>query len=201
MRKSEIEYLKDVTANNIFTIECRDIVLKEFELEDLDEIYELTLQHEITDFLPDWIATKEKRREWLVNYEIKENAEFLEAVPNIPNTKGHCLRLGVMLKETNEIIGWCCTGLKHELPSPNREISYAISKDYRCKGYTTQAAQGLIKYLFENTNVEELNTIALTHNIPSNRVIRKCGFNFISSIEIDNEEFYHYKLSKCEWEK
>lgn len=47
-----------------------------------------------------------KRKEWLVNYEIKENTEFLEAVPNIPDIKGHCLRLGVVLKETNEIIGW-----------------------------------------------------------------------------------------------
>lgn len=201
MSKSEITNLENITAKNVFTIECTDVVLKEFELEDLDEIYALTLQHEITDFLPDWIATKDKRREWLVNYEIKENIEFLEAVPYIPNIKGHALRLGIILKETNEIIGWCCTGLKDELPPPNREIGYAISKDYRCKGYTTQAAQGLIKYLFENTNVEELNAIALTYNTPSNRVIHKCGFNFISSIEIENQEFYHYKLSKCEWKK
>jgi [ribosomal protein S5]-alanine N-acetyltransferase len=198
MSKSEIINLENITAKNVFTIECKDVVLKEFELEDLDEIYSLTLQHEITDFLPDWIATKEKRREWLVNYEIKENTEFLEAVPNI---KGHILRLGIILKETNEIIGWCCTGIKEELPLPNREIGYAISKDYRCKGYTTQAAQGLVKYLFENTNVEELNAIALTYNIPSNRVIHKCGFNFISSIEIEKQEFYHYKLSKHKWEK
>ena len=68
-------------------------------------IYALTLQPEITDFLPDWIATKEKRKEWLIKYELKENKEFLEAVPNIPNIKRHALRLGIILKNTNELIG------------------------------------------------------------------------------------------------
>ncbi|WP_157257148.1 GNAT family N-acetyltransferase, partial [Paenibacillus sp. Soil750] len=80
------------------------------------------------------------------------------------------------------------------------EIMYAISKDHRGKGYTTQAAQGIIKYLFENTNVEALNAIALLRNEPSNRVIQKCGLNFQSIIEIDNERYYYYKLSKSEWE-
>lgn len=200
MSKSEITNYDDITSKDVFTIECKDIVLREFQLEDLDAIYTITLQPEIIEFLPDWKATKEKRREWLTKYEIKENKEFLEAVPNIPNIKGHALRLGIVLKETNELIGWCCSGLKDELPLPNREIGYAISKDYRCKGYTTQAAEGLIKYLFEKTNTEVLNAIALTYNTPSNRVIQKCGFKFISNIEIENKEFYHYKLSKSEWE-
>ncbi|MBU5310661.1 GNAT family N-acetyltransferase [Tissierella carlieri] len=131
-----------------------------------------------------------------MDFHIKSNKEFLETVPNIQN---QLLFLGIILKETNEFIGWCCTGLKDELPPPNREIAYAISKNYRSKGYTTQAAQGLIRCLFENTNIEVLNAIALTHNIPSNRVIQKCGFSYISSIEIENEEFHYYKLSKSEW--
>lgn len=193
MSESKVINYEEITSKNIFTIDCKDIILREFRLEDLDELYALTLQSEITDFLPDWKATKEQRKEWLINFHIKSNKEFLEAVPNIQN---QLLCLGIILKETNEFIGWCCTGLKDELPPPNREIAYAISKDYRCKGYITQAAKGLIKYLFENTNVMELNAIVLTYNIPSNRVIQKCGFNYISSIEIENQEFYYYKLSK-----
>ena len=83
---------------------------------------------------------------------------------------------------------------------PNREIGYAVSKNYRNKGYTTQAAKGLIKYLFENTNLDVLNATALTYNKPSNRVIEKCGFKFINNVEIENHEFYYYKLNKSEWE-
>ena len=87
-----------------------------------------------------------------------------------------------------------------ELPPPNREIGYAISKDYRSKGYTTQAAQGLIKYIFEHTNIEDLTAIALTYNTPSNRVLQKCGFRYISNIDFEGKEFCHYRLSKREWE-
>ncbi len=198
MFKSKITNLEDISTNNIFTIECADIVLREFQLENLDELYALTLQPEITDFLPDWIATKEQRKEWLIDCHIKANKEFLQALPNIEQ---QLLILGIILKKTNKFIGWCCTSLKDELPPPNREISYAISKDYRGMGYTTQAAQGLIKYLFKETNILELNAIALTYNIPSNRIIQKCGFKFISNIEIENQKFYYYKLSTSDWSK
>ena len=196
MSKSKVMNNEEIGSKEVFTIDCRDIVLREFKLEDLDELYNLTLQPEITDYLPDWKATKEQRKEWLIDFHMKSNKEFLKAIPNIGE---QWLNLGIILKETNEFIGWCCTGPKDELPLPNREIAYAISKDYRSKGYTTQAAEGLVKYLFENTNVEVLNAIALTHNIPSNRVIQNCGFEYINIIRIENEEFHHYKLSKNEW--
>jgi len=189
MSENKITNSNNSNLRNIFTIECKDIVLREFQLEDLDAIYNITLQPEIREFLPDWIATKEKRREWLTKYEIKENKEFLESVPNIPNIKRHALRLGIILKEKNELIGWITSGLKDELPPPNREIGYGISKKYTRKGYATQAAKGLIKYLFENTNCEVLNATALTYNTSSNKVIDKCGFRLMGTIKIDGLSF------------
>ncbi|MBS4191991.1 GNAT family N-acetyltransferase [Bacillus sp. FJAT-49705] len=95
----------------------------------------------------------------------------------------------------------CYTGIKEELPAPNREIGYAISKHYRNKGYTTKAAKGLINYLFENTNVELLNAVARIDNVSSNKVIQKIGFHFIGDIEIKEQKYYHYTLHKNEWEK
>ncbi|ERI93688.1 acetyltransferase, GNAT family [Clostridiales bacterium oral taxon 876 str. F0540] len=181
--------------DNMLTIECKDIILREFKLEDLDELYNLTLQPEIIDILPDWKASKEQRREWLINVHMKSNKEFLESVPAVEDK---WLNLGIILKKTNEFIGWCCTGPHDELPEPNREIGYAISKYHRNKGYTTQAVQGLTSYLFEKTNVEVLNAIALTSNFSSNRVIQKCGFKLEDEIKIDGHEFYHYKLRKSQ---
>jgi len=201
MPKSKVTNCNDINLKKVFIIECKDIVLREFQLEDLDAIYNITLQPEIAEFLPDWIATKEKRREWLTKYEIKENKEFLESVPNIPNISRQALRLGIILKDTNKLIGWITSGLKDALPAPNREIGYAISKDYSCKGYTTQAAKGLIKYLFENTNTEVLNATALTYNTPSNRVIQKCGFKLVGNIMIENHDYYYYRINKSEWKK
>lgn len=37
-----------------------DIVLREFRLEDLDDLYALTLQSKIIDYLTDWICTRQE---------------------------------------------------------------------------------------------------------------------------------------------
>ncbi|WP_339316166.1 GNAT family N-acetyltransferase [Paenibacillus sp. FSL R10-2734] len=184
---------------SFFTIECKDILLREFRVEDLDEFHALTMQPEIIEFLPDWNVPKEQRLDWLINYEIKENQKFLEAVTTDGNIGKLRLRLGIILKETGEFIGWCCTGMKDELPAPNREIMFAISKDHRGKGYTTQAAKGFIKYLFEHTSIDVLNAIALIHNTSSNRVLQKCGFDFNNEITIEHEKYNYYQLSKRKW--
>ncbi|MHB0860299.1 GNAT family N-acetyltransferase [Paenibacillus sp. SEL3] len=58
------------------------------------------------------------------------------------------------LKKRENPSDGCCSGIKDELPATNREIMYGISKDYRSRGYTTQAVQGVIQYLFENTGLK-----------------------------------------------
>ncbi|PED68629.1 GNAT family N-acetyltransferase, partial [Bacillus pseudomycoides] len=106
------------------------------------------------------------------------NKAFLDAAVNTSNIDDHFLKLGVFIKETDEFIGWCCTGIKDELPSPNREIMYAISSEYQKKGYATKASTGLINYLFTNTNLDVINAVALINNVSSNKVIEKCGFTY-----------------------
>lgn len=68
---------------SIFKIEGDRIYLRESQLSDLDDIYNITLQPEIAEFLPDWIASKEQRKEWLIKYEIPENRAFVDAIPEI----------------------------------------------------------------------------------------------------------------------
>jgi len=182
--------------DTVFTIDCKNILLREYQLDDLEPLHELTHQPEIVQYLPGWNVTKEQRLHWMANYELKENRRFLQAVAEDGIIGDLRLRLGVILKETGEFIGWCCTGTKEELPSPNREIVYALSAAHRNKGYATQAVQGLIRYLFENTDVELLNAIALLDNLPSQAVIQKCGFDLINQVEIQKERYNHYILRK-----
>ncbi|MBW3494226.1 MULTISPECIES: GNAT family N-acetyltransferase [Bacillus] len=189
------------SSTNLFRIDCGDIYLQEFTVKDAESIYKISNQPEIEQFLPDWKSTKEQRVNWVANYEIPENKAFLNAVRTTTNIDDHILRLGIFKKTTNEFIGWCCTGMKDELPAPNREIMYAVSSEYHNNGYATRATKGLIGYLFENTNVDVLNAIALINNAPSNRVIEKCGFTYISQQTIENQLYNHYLLSKSEWIK
>ncbi|MFD1174518.1 GNAT family N-acetyltransferase [Oceanobacillus picturae] len=180
----------------LFTIDCGEILLREFRTEDVDAIYELTSQPEVYEFLPDWRSTREQRLDWVTNYEIPDNKEFLA---NIPSIGERWLKLGIFLKETNEFIGFCNTGIKDELSEPNREVAYAISKHYRNRGYTTQAVKELVKFLFKNTDVKQLNAVVLPRNVASNKVIEKCNFRLSGDVEIENQLHYHYILDKKEW--
>ncbi|KAA0766448.1 GNAT family N-acetyltransferase [Bacillus sp. SH5-2] len=189
------------SLTNLFRIDCGDVYLQEFTIKDAESIYNISNQPEIEKFLPDWKSTKEQRVNWVVNYEIPENKVFLHAVRTTTNIDDHILRLGIFKKTTNEFIGWCCTGMKDELPPPNREIMYAISSKYHNNGYATKATKGLIDYLFEKTTVDVLNAIALINNVASNKVIEKCGFSYKSQQRIKNQIYNHYILRKSEWIK
>ncbi|PEB77368.1 GNAT family N-acetyltransferase [Bacillus thuringiensis] len=185
----------------LFKIDCGDIYLQEFTVKDAESIYKIANQPEIAKFLPDWKSTKEQRVDWIADYEIPANKTFLDAVKTTNNIDNHMLKLGIFKKATNELIGWCCTGMKEELPSPSREIMYAISNEYQNHGYATKATKGLIDYLFKETNLIILNAIALINNAPSNKVIKKCGFTYLSEQKIENQLYNHYVLSKSEWIK
>ncbi|KAB2448941.1 GNAT family N-acetyltransferase [Bacillus thuringiensis] len=189
------------SLTKLFRIDCGDIYLQEFMVKDAESIYKIANQPEIEKFLPDWKSTKEQRMDWIANYEIPANKVFLEAVKTTNNIDNRMLKLGIFKKATNECIGWCCTGMKEELPSPNREIMYAISNEHQNHGYATKATKGLIDYLFKERNLIILNAIALINNAPSNKVIKKCGFTYLSEQKIENQLYNHYVLSKSEWIK
>ncbi|RAV05558.1 GNAT family N-acetyltransferase [Paenibacillus sp. YN15] len=186
----------------LFTIDCGEIYLQEFRVEDSDAIYEITSQPEVYEFLPDWRTTKEKRLYFVTKYEIPSNKGFLASLPNIEGLSSlySLLKLAIIHKETNRMIGFVSTGIKEELPEPNREIAYAISKDYRNKGYTTKAVRALLHFLFDQTNLEVINAIALTQNIRSIKVIQKSGFTLLGDIEIENQKYHHFTLHKNDWQ-
>lgn len=192
--------MKQKKTEGRFRIDCGEIYLQEFSIEDAVNIYRIANQPEIAHYLPDWKSTVEQRIDWVTHYEIPENKSFLKAAAKTGNIEDHFLKLGVFRKQTDEFIGWCCTGMKDELPAPNREIMYAVSSDHQGKGYATKASRGLITYLFTQTNVEILIAVALIDNVPSRKVIEKCGFTNEGRIEIENEDYQYYRLSKAAWE-
>ncbi|KPL58547.1 GNAT family N-acetyltransferase [Rossellomorea vietnamensis] len=193
--------MKHNPSKRLFKLDCGDIYLQEFTLNDANPIHRISNQPGIAHYLPDWKSTVEQRVEWLTHYEIPANKSFLEAAFHTRNPADHYLKLGVFRKDTEELIGWCCTGIKEELPAPNREIMYAISSEHQGNGYATKASIGLIEYLFTQTNVDLLNAVALLDNDSSIKVIEKCGFTFQAQVTIDEEPYLHYRLNKSDYER
>ncbi|WP_346940173.1 GNAT family N-acetyltransferase [uncultured Clostridium sp.] len=170
-------------------IETNRLVIRPYIENDLLESFQLMQNKELFKYLDMEIMSFEEYKglfKWLIDsYKTGFEDDFKYS-------------FAIFLKDTGKFIGWCCSGPSDELPNPNREIAYTISKYHRNKGYTTQAAQGLIKYLLKKTNVDVLDAMALTHNGPSNRIIQKCGFRYVNNIKVGEREFYCYKLRKSQ---
>jgi ribosomal-protein-alanine N-acetyltransferase len=87
------------------------------------------------------------------------------------------------------------------------EIGYRIKPSERRKGYTTEAARLLVGYLFKRKNVERIESVTDTENLPSQRVLKKNGFRREGELrrrsylngEYRNE--YIYGLIREEWRK
>ncbi len=179
-----------------FLLEGSEIVLREFAPEDLDDFCAVTAEPHIREFLPDWQVDRETRRIWLRDYEIPGSREFLEAAARDGRVEDRMLRLAAFERSSGRFVGWCCTGIKDELPAPNREIVYGLSAACRGRGYMTQAASLLADWLFAHTDIQRINGLARPANIASNRVLQKCGFEMLGEIQLEDGLFLHYALQR-----
>ena len=81
---------------------------------------------------------------------------------------------GIVLKETNTVIGMIAV---FDIQNSRMgDIGYRIHPEYWNMGITTEALNGVVKFVFENTEIERLNGRADVRNIASNKVLERCGF-------------------------
>ena len=86
-------------------------------------------------------------------------------------------RWAIIDKESDECIGQIAYFL---VDSKNHfaEIEYCIGADYQCRGLATEATKAVIEYGFEKINLHKVQICTKTINVPSKRVIEKCGFTY-----------------------
>lgn len=101
----------------------------------------------------------------------------------------------VELKSQNIFIGF--TGLNiptYVLPcSPCTEIAWRLLPEYWRQGYTSEAAQAIIQFAFQQLKLDEIVSFTAVENIPSEAVMKKLG------MIKDPENFNHPALSEGHW--
>ena len=90
----------------------------------------------------------------------------------------------VELKDNGKVIG--CIKV---YPDNNRgkfyakSINYVLSEDYWGNGYMTEAVKRIIRYLFEEMDIDLLSAFHYPDNIKSKKVLENCGFEYEVTIE------------------
>ncbi|UUZ81046.1 GNAT family N-acetyltransferase [Paenibacillus sp. P26] len=166
-------------------LETEHLLLREFNRGDFHDLWMLTRQTEITDILPDWNMSEERLRGFL---------EFVISSYDRFHPGDVRILLAVEHKQDGRLIGWCGVFPNDKLPPEERELAYAISKDYRNRGYTTEAAKGMVSYLFNHSSLEQIVAIVRPFNGASRRILEKCGFVHQRLARLSDGEDYHYYL-------
>lgn len=116
----------------------------------------------------------------------------------------------VVLKSENKVIGGI--GLHNRKPDESLvdlnqvEIGYVLNPQYWGKGYIPEAVNGLLKYGFEELNLDLIWCGHYDFNLNSKRVNEKCGFTYRFEkkerlTRLDNREVttLYYNISKSEF--
>ena len=113
-------------------------------------------------------------------YDLDETIEFIEF-----NSQGiDTLLYGVFRKESDDVIGYVQIKLSPITGKIDvRELGYAMSKEYRRRGYMSEAVNAVCNHLFQNEYIKRITLEILPDNLPSLGVARKCGFSFVEEPE------------------
>lgn len=115
-------------------------------------------------------------------------------------------RWAIILKDTNECIGQIAFFLV-DTNNHFSEIEYCIGSDFQSCGLATEATKAVINYGFEKINFHKIQICHKSINLPSRRVIEKCGFVYEGTLR---DYFYmdgqyvdrlYYSILKDEWIK
>jgi ribosomal-protein-alanine N-acetyltransferase len=104
-------------------------------------------------------------------YQEKHAREFLASV-----AKENELRLGIRLRSDGRLCGGI--GLHPEVQHNHAELGYWIGVAYWGNGYATEAAKAVVRYGFEQIQLNRIFAHHFKHNPASGKVLRNVGMKY-----------------------
>lgn len=160
------------------------LILREFSLEDAQDFYELNLDKEVMKYTADKAFSS-----------VEESADLIR------NYKQYELngygRWTVVLKETNEVLGWC--GLKYIDSVQEVDLGYRLHKRYWNKGYATEASMACLEVGFEQYNLDLIVGRTMKDNLASIRVLEKIGMTYWKDYDFEEHPGVYYRMFRADY--
>ncbi len=165
-------------------LETPQLILRRQVPADLDDLWALYCDPEITRYIPDAPRTRDEAREeleWHMNGHPRNPSLGLWATIH---------------KETGKFIGRC--GLlpweiegQHEI-----EVAYTIRRDFWGQGLATEAARAILAHGFNDLHLSRLICLIDPENIASQKVATKIGMAFEKEARDELGSFWVYSIEK-----
>ena len=135
---------------------------------------------------------------YLGNDPVKDISQIHEVIANIRQQylENGIGRWAVILKETNEFIGW--SGLKIEKNINGHErfydLGYRFIKEFWGNGYAYESAKAFVDFGFSEMKIPVINAYAHVENKGSCKVLEKCGLRPLNTFGCDGDPHFWYEL-------
>ncbi len=154
------------------TLETPRLILRKWRITDAEDLFGIMKSHSV--LIGGWKPHSD------INVSIGVLNEYVESDE----------RWAVELKNNGKVIGsiGVCTDTNRG-KFYAKSINYVLSEDYRGNGYMTEAVKRIIKYLFEEMNVDLISAFHYPDNIKSRKVLENCGFEYEITIENGSKRY------------
>lgn len=153
-------------------LQTRRCVLREMTEDDLDALYEVYRDPEVSKYTENLYEDREKERTYIRDY-IEQVYRFCG--------------LGIwviVLKETNTIIGRAGLAWRDGYDTP--EIGFVIAKDYQRQGYAFEVCDAILHYCKE-MDLRTIRVLYQKENVASEKLCKKLGFEVKREFEEDGK--------------
>lgn len=160
------------------------LILREFIIEDAQSFYELNMDEEVMRYTADKVfATVEEAEDLIHNYDEYEKNGFG--------------RWTVVLKETNEVLGWC--GLKYIKSVDEVDLGYRLHRKFWNKGYATEACKASLNIGFKRYNLELIVGRTMVDNLASRKVLEKIGMTYWKEFDFEEHPGVYYRIYRKDY--
>jgi [ribosomal protein S5]-alanine N-acetyltransferase len=147
------------------TLETARLRLRPFEMTDAPAIQMLLNDPEVVGNMPDETLPF-----------TLEDAEMLVTTSHAATAEGMAYVFAVVRQSNDDLVGYCDLELQ---PDHQRgEIAYWIGRPYWWQGYATEAAKRVVRFGFEELNLNRVYAHVLQRNTASARVLQKAGLQY-----------------------
>jgi len=135
---------------------------------------------------------------YLGNKPVTSIEQVREAIANIRQQylENGIGRWAVILKETNEFIGW--SGLKLEKNVNGYQtfydLGYRFIQKHWGQGYAYETAKAFVDFGFNDMKLEKINAYADFDNLASRRVLEKVGMHFVNAFDDEGTQEVWYEI-------
>lgn len=173
-------------------IETNNLIIRDFERKDAENLYRIVREKNILRFMPDWAENSDSPQSYFGYidwHQAKRNSS------DIYENK----RYVIALSDTDEMIGMVGMGLEDTLNEV--EVAYFMSEKCQRKGYTEEAVNALVNWCFSVSDIKYLILTIDCGNIPSCRLAEKCGFELFEKRtpmghkqpNMESDSYFYYR--------